>query len=198
MMLINKVKSDADIAQAPKAEAKYIVTLTWTGDADLDLWVQDPANHIAGFNNREGGQGSLLSLNRDCLGARTTEVNQNGEIVNTVNEEIVSIRGTVEGEYIVNAHAYNVKGSTPPIKGTVRVIQIKPYKEFVMKEKNFMATGDELTFTRFTVDKQGNVSSVNDLPTSILRQGNTRYGGGSEGEPPSGELNMESPSYQQP
>jgi len=172
MMLINKVKSDNETAQSLKMESKYVITMTWTGDADLDLWVQDSAGHIVGFNSKEGGQGSLMSLNRDCLGARTTEVNEMGEVINTVNEEIVSLRGTVTGEYIVNAHAYNMKNSTPPVKATIKVTQIKPYKEFVVKEKEFLATGDEVTFARFTMDGKGNVTDVNDLPTSILRSQN--------------------------
>lgn len=170
MMLINKVKSDAETAQAPKANATHVITMTWEGDADLDLWVQDSQGHIVGFNSKEGGVGSLMSLNRDCLGAHTTEVNEFGEVVNKVNEEIVSLRGIVEGEYIINAHAFNMKKSPPPVKATIKVTQIKPYKEIVVKEKEFLATGDEVTFARVTLDKNGNATDVNELPATILRQ----------------------------
>jgi hypothetical protein len=114
--------------------------------------------------------GSLMSLNRDCLGAHTTEVNESGEVVNKVNEEIVSLRGIVEGEYIINAHAFNMKGSSPPVKAVIKVTQIKPYKEIAAKEREFLTTGDEVTFVRFTLDKNGNVTDLNELPATILRQ----------------------------
>lgn len=170
MMLINKVKSDAETAQAPKANVTHVITMTWEGDADLDLWVQDSQGHTVGFNSKEGGMGSLMSLNRDCLGAHTTEVNESGEVVNKVNEEIVSLRGIVEGEYIINAHAFNMKGSSPPVKAVIKVTQIKPYKEIAAKEREFLTTGDEVTFVRFTLDKNGNVTDLNELPATILRQ----------------------------
>lgn len=170
MMMLIKVKSAEDAIQAPKVNVTHVITMTWEGDADLDIWVQDSQGHIVGFNNKEGGGGSLISLNRDCLGAHTTEVNEHGEVVNKVNEEIVSIRGIVPGEYIINAHAFNLKSATPPVKATVKITQVKPFKELASKDKEFLATGDEVTFVRVVLDKNGNVTEMNELPISVIHQ----------------------------
>ena len=50
----------------------YEVILTWDGKSgdDLDLWVQSASGHLVGFNRREGGHGSLVSLDHDALGVR--------------------------------------------------------------------------------------------------------------------------------
>lgn len=158
-------KQDAAYQQS----AAYLIVLTWEGDADLDLWVQDPQGHKVGFKRREGGEGSMLSLNRDCLGARRTEVNQDGEVINPVNEEIVSIRGIAPGEFIVNVHAYNLNSSKTPLAAKVKLMKIKPFQDAKETSMNFEQTGDELTFFRFTLDKKGTVSDINTLPTSILK-----------------------------
>jgi hypothetical protein len=169
LILPLKTADDPSVQQ----NVRYQIVMTWDGNADLDLWVQDPQERVAGFNNKEGGMGSLMSLNRDCLGARTTEVNEHGEIVNAVNEEIVSLRGTSVGEYVVNAHAFNLKGEIPPVKAKIKVVQIKPYKEIVVIEKDFLANGDEITFIRFSVDRDGNVTGLNELQISILQNRNS-------------------------
>lgn len=170
MMMLVKVKSDNETSQAPKANVTHVISMTWEGDADLDLWVQDSQGHIVGFNRKEGGQGSLMSLNRDCLGAHSTEINESGEVVNKINEELVSIRGVVIGEYIINGHAYSLKGEKPPIKATIRFTQVKPFKEIVTKTREFISNGDEITFVRVTLDKNGNVTEINELPAAFVNQ----------------------------
>lgn len=169
MTILIRVDNKKQQEAAYQQSAAYLIVLTWEGDADLDLWVQDPQGHKVGFNRREGGEGSMLSLNRDCLGARRTEVNEQGEIVNKINEEIVSIRGIAPGEFIVNVHAYNLNDTKVPLAAKVRLIKIRPYQDAKEASQDFQQTGDELTFFRFTLDKEGKVSDINTLPTSILR-----------------------------
>lgn len=164
--MLLKVQTE-DEKPAPQQNALYLITLTWTGNSDLDLWVQDSEGHTVGFNRREGGEGSLMSLNRDCLGANTTEKDSSGNVVNKINEEIISIRGIAVGEYIVNVHAYNMKGS-PPTEASVKLQKNKPYKEIVKKENTLSNTGDEKTFFRFSLDKNENVSDINELQILLM------------------------------
>lgn len=163
-----KAKSDKEDSSYQQQNAAYLISLTWEGNADLDLWGKDPAGHIVGFSRREGGDGSLMSLNRDCLGAGTSEVGPDGESVNKINEEIITLRGTVQGEYVFNVHSYAIKGA----KGTkahVKLIKNKPYKVIVENDKTFDLDGDEETFFRFTLDKDGNVVGTDtQLPAHIL------------------------------
>ena len=150
----------------------YEVILTWDGESndDLDLYVQAATGHVACFNNREGGQGSLISLDHDALGkSRNNSLanGQEGTVIN-YNEEVVSFRGVTAGENIVTVHAYR-KPDDEPIKATIKLIKIKPYKEVVVRERTFTVTGEELTAFRFKTDAQGNVLEVNELPAKLVK-----------------------------
>ena len=150
----------------------YEIVLTWDGESndDLDIYVQSASGHVVSFNNREGGQGSLISLDHDALGkSRNNSLSngQEGTVVN-FNEEIVSFRGITDGENIVTVHIYS-KRDDKPTKGTIKLIQIKPYKEIIVRERMFIAVGDEVTAFRFKTDKQGNILEVNELPAKLVK-----------------------------
>ena len=150
----------------------YEVILTWDGESndDLDLYVQAATGHVACFNNREGGQGSLISLDHDALGkSRNNSLanGQEGTVIN-YNEEVVSFRGVPAGENIVTVHVYS-KPDDEPIKGTIKLIKIKPYKEVIVRERTFTIVGEELTAFRFKTDAQGNVLEVNELPAKLVK-----------------------------
>jgi hypothetical protein len=132
--------------------------------------MKDSKGHICGFKSREGGEGSLFSLSRDCLGSNSTESNEHGEVINKINEEIVSIRGIVEGEYIINVHSYNLKACPTPLKSTVKLVKTKPFGVPITKMKEFSSTGEEITFFRFSLDKDGKITEINELTTSILQE----------------------------
>lgn len=150
----------------------YEVILTWDGESndDLDIYVQAASGHVVSFNNREGGQGSLISLDHDALGKSINNSLSNGQegTVANFNEEIVSFRGITDGENIVTVHIYS-KRDDKPTKGTIKLIQIKPYKEIIVKERMFIAVGDEVTAFRFKTDKQGNILEVNELPAKLVK-----------------------------
>ena len=150
----------------------YEVILTWDGESndDLDIYVQAASGHVVSFNNREGGQGSLISLDHDALGKSRNNSLSNGQegTVIKFNEEIVSFRGITDGENIVTVHVYS-KRDDKPTKGTIKLIQIKPYKEVVVRERTFTAVGDEVTAFRFKTDKQGNILEVNELPAKLVK-----------------------------
>ena len=149
----------------------YEVVLTWDGESndDLDLYVKAASGHIASFNRREGGQGSLISLDHDALGkSRNNSLanGQEGTVVN-YNEEVTSFRGVVEGENVVTVHVYSKKDDGPT-EATIKLIKIKPYKEVIVKKKVFTTTGQELTAFRFTTDRNGNIMDVNELPANLV------------------------------
>ena len=98
-----------------------------------------------------------------------------------INREVVTIRGIIPGEYIINAHYYsarkwtgqtlttniydtNVDNSHELGKGkstgknlTVKIelYKVDPYKIWWMGEKTFTRRGQEETFVRFTIDPDG-------------------------------------------
>lgn len=147
----------------------YEVILTWDGNSedDLDLYVQAASGHIVSFSNREGGQGSLISLDHDALGKRRNNSLEKEGVVVSFNEEIVSFRGVVEGENIVTVHVY-AKRDEKPTKATIKLIKIKPFKEVIVKEKVFEVTGDQKTAFRFKTDKDANIIDINELPANLV------------------------------
>ena len=88
-------------------------------------------------------------------------------MVTSFNEEVVSFRGVVEGENIVTVHVY-AKRDDVPTKATIKLIKIKPFRELVIKEREFSTTGQEKVAFRFKTDKEGRILEVNELPASLL------------------------------
>ena len=164
------LKTEESAVKTRPPNVLYEVILTWDGESedDLDLYVRAASGHTVAFNNREGGEGSLISLDHDALGKRRNNSlgeGQEGTIVN-FNEEIVSFRGVVEGENIVTVHVY-AKRDDKPTKGTIKLIKIKPFKEVVVKERDFSTTGQETIAFRFKTDKDGNILDINELPANL-------------------------------
>ena len=166
------LKADEEKVKMRPPNVLYEVILTWEGKSedDLDLYVQAASGHTVSFNNREGGQGSLISLDHDALGRRRNNSLQPSAkgVVVPFNEEIVSFRGVTKGENIVTVHVY-AKRDEKPIKATIKLIKIKPFKEVAAKEKEFTVTGEEKTAFRFKTDKEGNILEINELPASLLK-----------------------------
>tara|TARA_B100001123_G_C15257417_1_gene1005239 strand:- start:925 stop:1512 length:588 start_codon:yes stop_codon:yes gene_type:complete len=146
----------------------FEVVLTWDGNSadDLDIYVQSASGHKVSFNRREGGQGSLISLDHDALGRRNNTLPEEGGLIVKFHEEVVSFRGVTEGENIVTVHVYS-KVDEEPVKCTIKLIRIKPFQEVVTKEKIFEATGEEKTAFRFKTDKEGNIIDINELPANL-------------------------------
>ena len=165
------LKSEEQKTKTRPPNVLYEVVLTWDGNSedDLDLYVRAASGHTVSFNNREGGQGSLISLDHDALGKRRNNSLMEGVegAVVAFNEEIVSFRGVTGGENIVNVHVYSKRDGSPT-KATIKLIRIKPFKEVVMKEKEFVATGDQKTAFRFTTNGEGDIINISELSADLL------------------------------
>jgi len=147
----------------------YEVILTWDAKSadDLDIYVRSASGHLVSFNRREGGAGSLISLDHDALGARNNSLPEEGGVIVKFHEEIVSFRGVTQGENVVTVHVYSKKDEEP-VKCSIKLVKIKPFKEVIVKEKVFEATGEEKTAFRFTTDKSGQIIDVNELSANLV------------------------------
>ena len=105
-ILMNPIAKDKDIEE----KSDFIIILTWDDESgdDIDLWLRDPLGNILSFKNRED---ALMHLDRDDLGLSNDKVELPGGDYTYVyrNKEVASLRGTHEGEYLVNIHVYNKK-----------------------------------------------------------------------------------------
>ena len=128
---------------------------------DVDLWVRDPDSHLCGYKRREGGEGSLMSLTHDDVG--TNAAKQIKEHV-----EVINLRGTVVGEYVVNCHMYS-KRNSEPTKVRVKLVKMKPLKDIIEREVTLRNSGDEAHAFRFYLNKDGQViHTVDNLPTNLV------------------------------
>jgi hypothetical protein len=153
----------------PKAE--YILTITWEDNSpdDVDVWVEDPEGQILWFRTPEAG---LLHLDRDDRGLVNDTITINGEEVqNPLNQEVVTLRGVVKGEYIVNLHYYASETGTP-VDVNVRLVKVNPKLEVIYYGTvNLEKRGDEKTAVRFKIGRDGAVFGINFLPKSLVQLG---------------------------
>ena len=150
----------------PKAE--YIITVTWPDNNpdDIDTWVEDPDGQVIWFRNPQAG---LLHLDRDDRGMVNDTITVNGQtLTNPLNQEVVTLRGVVKGEYVVNLHYYATV-TEKPVDVTVRLDKVNPklevkYYGVVTLEKK----GDEKTAFRFKIGRDGDVTDINFLPKHLV------------------------------
>ncbi|WP_298235319.1 hypothetical protein [uncultured Azohydromonas sp.] len=152
------------------AKAEFIINVSWPDmdPNDLDTWVQDPAGELVWFRAREAG---LMHLDRDDRGLTNDTVVINGkQVVNPLNQEVVTLRGIEPGEFTVNVHYYETKNGKP-VEATVSVIKVNPRADVVFYGQVQLARkGDEATAVRFTVLPDGNVTNVSTLPKSLVQR----------------------------
>ena len=146
-------------------KAEFIIIMEWDSERqdDIDLYVEDPSKTVVHFRN---ARANFMHLDKDDLGKRNDTIMVNGvEKVVKINREVVTIRGVVPGEYLVNVHYYSdysehgnlARGQMPPLEVKVTVHKVNPYSEVWQGTKPFTKKGQEETFIRFTMDKKGNV-----------------------------------------
>ena len=97
----------------------------------------------------------------------TLEVSGN-TIVNPLNQEVAAMRGLLPGEYIVNVHYYQSE-TNESVPVSVKVARINPVYTIAYYGVTTLAQkGEEKTAVRFTLNTDGSVSNVNQLPKKLV------------------------------
>ena len=153
-------------------QAEYIITVTWplNNKDDVDTWIEDPLGNIVYFKNKEAG---LAHLDRDDLGDMndTIYLADGTKIKYPYNQEILTIRGFVGGEWTLNLHMYSKREKSPT---TVRVTvdKLNPkLKTIIAKDVILEERGDEITVARFEMGSNGDILSINDMPKGLIQLG---------------------------
>ncbi len=161
-------------------KAEFVIVMEWDHDQpdDIDLYVQDPTENKVHFRLPII---NFMYLDKDDLGfANDVVTNVDGTVQKVnINREVVTIRGIIPGEYIVNAHYYSSRewtrmgqlatnvGVVPevssekvynkkePLTVKIELHRVDPYKIMWVGEKKFFRKGQEETFVRFKIDKEG-------------------------------------------
>jgi hypothetical protein len=144
-------------------KAEYIISVTWPERLadDIDLWVQDPTGETVSYLNKEA---SWLHLDRDDRGEVNDTVLIDGrEVLYPINQEVVTLRGIIPGEYTVNLHYYAAAGSTP-VETLVKVEKVNPTLRTVfVRQLTLSRQDEEQTAVRFTLDLGGEIAATNTL-----------------------------------
>jgi len=161
------IKPDAQ-AGAVDIKAEFIITVTWPDRSpdDVDTYVEDPLGNIVWYHVMQKG---FMSLDRDDRGNYLDTITVNGkEVLDPLNQESVSIRRNIPGEYVVNVYKFTDSTHQPdPV--TIKVEKINPkvsvvyYGQVVLTHK-----GDERTAVRFSIDANGNVTGTNFRQISLV------------------------------
>jgi len=170
MIAITSINPPAKKQGDIPAKAEMIVTTTWADGLkdDVDTWIEAPDGEIVWYRNPDGG---LMHLDRDDRGAENDTLMVDGKpIVNPLNQEVVTVRGVLPGEYIVNVQRYHASdGNVLPVE--VNVVKVNPVLKVVYYGTVDLASeGAERTVVRFSVGPDGSVSGINTLQKKLVQQ----------------------------
>ena len=91
-------------------KAEFVVVMEWDHDQpdDIDLYVQDPTQNKVHFRLPIV---NFMYLDKDDLGFANDVVKYEDGTTKKVNinREVVTIRGIIPGQYIINAHYYSAR-----------------------------------------------------------------------------------------
>ena len=178
-LLINPVAKKKDI----ESKADYLIMLTWDSKSvnDIDLWMRDPVGNLMSFRSKDSG---LMHLDRDDLGSRNDKIKLPDGTVKVVsfNREIASLRGTIEGWYVVNTHNYRKRDAPNKITGKIELIKVNPYKVIDVQDVVFTLQGEEQTIWQFRMNAEGKIVDLNRDEISLVGKSQYSYEGTSERE----------------
>ena len=165
-ILINPSKKDNNVVE----KGEFVIVMTWPKemDNDVDIYVEDPEGNLVAFMRREEG---LMHLDRDDLGRRNDVVQTEfGEIEYDENREIVTLRGIMPGEYVINVHMYMKREESLLTPVTVQLDKINPYSTVMIKRVTLGVSGEEKTAFRFILNNDGDVVEINELQKTLVKQ----------------------------
>lgn len=160
-ILINVKKKDDVGKITPKAE--YLIEMVWNNDSDddIDIHVKDPQGNTVNFKSRTSG---IMFLDKDDLGHSSDRIKypDGTERIIPINKEIITLRGTYPGRYVVNVHFYNKRTEIGYVNDVVvTLIKLNPFSQVAVATKKFDTEAQEQTAFTFKLDDRGNVYDVN-------------------------------------
>ncbi len=149
-------------------KAEFIITVSWPDNHpdDIDVLVEDPRGQVLWFDNKDT---EVMHLDRDDRGSFHDQLIIDGKkISNIINQETVSLRAWIPGEYVVNILHYKANYKEP-VPVTVKVEKLNPTVTLVYYGVHHLnGVGQEITATRFELDGSGQPVRLGSLQKSLL------------------------------
>ena len=165
-MMIKPVDDKPEIVK----KAELMITVTWNmqGNDDVDSWLEPPGEKSIYFKNKIT---TVAHLDRDDLGHSTDTIRLGSgeEKIIYINQEITTIRGIYPGEWTFNVHMF-AKRDKEPCNVVVTFDKLNPYQRIKTKEVVLKKKGQEETVFRFTMDENGNIVNINEIPKKLVDQ----------------------------
>jgi len=165
-ILVNPFQKQADI----KTKAEFVVTVTWPKDNqdDVDTWLEDPAGNVCFFRQKEIG---LMHLDRDDRGSvnDVIQLPDGSFILFPHNQELLTIRGIIGGEFTINIHMYSKRSQDgTPVDITIDKLNPRLQRIFA-RTIQLTEQWQEETVTRFTLAGDGELLSLDNLYKPIVK-----------------------------
>lgn len=149
-----------------------MITMRWEANNDMDLWLMLPNGKHVGYSKRDVPPAHLDVDVVAWRRFRTQEDNYNqiyspsgnfgehdkeheivpGEYVIRKNEEIISIRNAIAGEYVVNVHYFSDRGyKNTPIRVEVLAYDVRNRRVIYAGAKYISRQREETHYVKFTV-----------------------------------------------
>ena len=167
------IRPEADDG-AIDVKAEMIITVSWPDGHpdDIDTYVEGPDGKIVWYHRPQAG---LIHLDRDDRGMVMDEVTVGDSTVQIpLNQETVTLRGYLAGEYVVNVFRYTDEAADP-VPVSVKVEKINPKSEVVYYATvELIGKNEEATAVRFTTDEHGVVTDISQRNKSLVRMARER------------------------
>lgn len=151
----------------PKAE--FLITVSWpdSDPNDIDVWASGPDGAKVWYKRTQDG---LMHLDRDDRGlANDTQTINGKEIINPLNQEVLTIRGRPPGEFVINVHYFKT-ADQKAVPVTVYLAEVNPVMKVLSYHTLMLEQqGDEATAVRFTLTPKGQVIDINQLQKSLVK-----------------------------
>ena len=154
-----------------KNDNHFLIALRWQTNNDIDLWLRLPDGRKVGYNKRDEPP---AHLDVDVVMWRKYRDSLGEETIIEENEEVITVRDLLPGEYVVNIHYYSIQKLEDPTTEVELFIQDIKNRNIVYLTREVVdAPGIETHIVRFTVvdrntkDHAGNrLYSVKDVDDS--------------------------------
>jgi len=171
--VITMVNIQEEKAKSITTKAEFVITVTWplNDSNDVDTWLQDPMGNTAFFRNK---QRAMMHLDRDDLGSANDSFSlpDGTLVVYPYNQEIMTIRGIIPGEWILNIHLYRKNQSKTPTIVNVKMEKLNPsVRTIILKDIVLEEQWDEVTVSRFEMIGSGKIIGFDDTFKQLVNVG---------------------------
>ena len=171
-MQMNQPNNDASIEN----DNNILISMSWKDNCDIDLWLLLPNGKKVFYNNRDEPP---AHLDVDVVSWRKYDTESGSHVIKD-NQEIISIRSIMPGEYAVNGHLFSsvYEGQ---VKVDVLIQDVKNHQVIYHGSMTLNSINRQQHFAKFTVtETDKNTYKVDNIYTDrpIFFVGNSATGEG--------------------